>query len=211
MLVIYGAQIKLAQLGNFFPRISKAVRAATLEKCKGDLEEAANELFGQMAELADADDEEDAEQQDEADEDAEQAKYILKSTHEPSLELASSSPGDGGGVGEWKATNGKGKGSKSAGAGAEGGLAPAGDLALLYSRDEEVAAATGRAEACGHYEILNGAIDRTGLPAANTKVVNVVGPCPRNCTESCAHSDRPRSLHVVRNVMETVYLSLCLA
>eukprot|EP01043_Picozoa_sp_COSAG02_P040106 COSAG02_NODE_3218_length_7155_cov_47.006094_4_plen_180_part_00 len=174
MRVANGVQIKLAQLGNFFPRISKAVRAATLEKCKGDLEEAANELFGQMAELADADEEEDAEQQEDADEDAEQTKYILKSTHEPSLELASSSARDSDGVGEWKAPNGKGKGSKKAGSGAEG-LAPAGDLALLYSRDEEVAAATGRAEACGHYEILKGAIDRAGMPAANTKVVNVVG------------------------------------
>jgi hypothetical protein len=183
MRAVYGAQIKLAQLGNFFPRISKAVRAATLEKCKGDLEEAANELFGQMAELADADDEEDAEQQDDADEDAEQTKYILKSTHEPSLELASSSDVDG--VGEWKAPNGKGKGSKKAGAGAEEGLAPAGELALLYSRDEEVAAATGRAEACGHYEILKGAIDRTGMPAANAKVVNVVGTMARSCTECC--------------------------
>ena len=176
MLVVHcdgWAQIKLAQLGNFFPRISKAVRAATLEKCKGDLEEVANELFGQMAELADADEEEDPDQQDDADEDAEQTKYILKSTHEPSLELASNTGGDSG-IGEWTATNGKGKGSKK-GAASGGGLAPGGDLALLYSRDEEVAAATGRAEACGHYEILKGTVDRTGMLAGNTKVVNVVG------------------------------------
>eukprot|EP01046_Picozoa_sp_COSAG06_P101727 COSAG06_NODE_47871_length_336_cov_0.822785_1_plen_47_part_01 len=37
----------------------------------------------------------------------------------------------------------------TAGASAAGGGS---ELSLLYSRDEEVAAATGRAEACGHYE-----------------------------------------------------------
>ena len=174
VILACATQIKLGQLGNFFPRISKAVRAATLEKCNGDLEEAANELFGKMAELADADDEEDPEQEDDDDEDAEQTKYILKSTHEPSLVAGSSAESDDG-VGEWTASNGKGKGRKKAAGSAEEGLAAVGDLALLYSRDEEVAAATGRAEACGHYEILKGAIDRTGMPAANTKVVHVVG------------------------------------
>lgn len=164
------------------------MRAATLEKCNGDLEEAANELFGKMAELADADDEEDPEQEDDDDEDAEQTKYILKSTHEPSLVAGSSAESDDG-VGEWTASNGKGKGRKKAAGSAEEGLAAVGDLALLYSRDEEVAAATGRAEACGHYEILKGAIDRTGMPGANTKVVHVVGSmqppmcvCARVCT-----------------------------
>lgn len=128
-----------------------------------------------MAELADADEEDDLEQQDDVDDDAEQTKYILKSTHEPTPELASSSTdGDDDSVGEWKAPNGKGKGSKQGAAGVAAGSAPCGDLALLYSRDEEVAAATGRAEACGHYEILKGTIDRAGMPSASTKVVNVV-------------------------------------
>lgn len=50
-------KIKVAQLRNFFPRIAKSVLLGALEKSKGDLEEAANELFMKMAELADADDE----------------------------------------------------------------------------------------------------------------------------------------------------------
>ena len=41
--------IKLEQLGNFFPKIPKAVRAATLQKCGDDVEEAANELFAVRA------------------------------------------------------------------------------------------------------------------------------------------------------------------
>jgi hypothetical protein len=201
-------QIKLAQLANFFPRISKAVRAATLEKCKGDLEESANELFGVMAELADVDEEEDLDQEDEdSDEDGEQAKYILKSTHQPQ-DLSSgegakgdSEKGDGGeedADGGWKESNGKSKGSgggskTSAGTGEAGASAAGGgsELSLLYSRDEEVAAATGRAEACGHYEILRpqGEIEGDGglgkeLTAANAKVVNVVcmyACCVRRC------------------------------
>ena len=52
VILACATQIKLGQLGNFFPRISKAVRAATLEKCNGDLEEAANSNPG--AELSPA-------------------------------------------------------------------------------------------------------------------------------------------------------------
>lgn len=171
-VVLCGEQIKLAQLGNFFPRIPKIVRAATLEECKGDLEEAANKLFVKMAELADADDEEDPQAEQDIEEDAEQTKYILRSTHDPSPGLATTAGEDG--AGEWKASNSKGKGRKKASPGAEG-LAPEGDLALLYSRDEEVAAVTGQAEACGHYEILKGTIDRSGTLAPKAKIIHVVG------------------------------------
>ena len=99
-------------------------------------------------------------------------KYILKNEHPPNqLE------------GMRAADELKGAGKRKKG---KSGALP--ELRLLYSRDEEVAKATGRAEACGHYEILKwDAAD--GEATEKMKVTHVVR------TDSCQQA---REKHVLR-------------